>query len=690
MNLRFGFVLGASLVAVVVGCGNESAGGGARDSGATGGSDASGGNGSALPGTGAGAQVGVGGVTSAGAGGNATPAGVGGSGLEGVGGTSVGGSAPLPMGGSESVASGGTQPGTGGQGGLDTGGAVVPTGGTSEVGSGGILASGGATQPSTGGTPSTPHDDDQPTLIGSIGFSVPSQTFMGQLEVGMSAASETAEIRYTTDGTLPTAASTAYTGTPLAFSETTQLRAQAFNGAEPLGEPSTAIYIRRTFDYTSDIPIVVMEGYGAGKPEDKETWLDLAFMTFEPVDGTSQLANVPALASRAGYHLRGQSSQSFPKVPYRVELWDNDNDDLDYPMMGMPAESDWAMIGPCSDSSLIRNAFVYDLAADMGLSAMRIRFAEVFINQDAGPLEEEDYEGVYAVTETIKNQKNRLDLKQLREDDTALPDISGGYIFKFDQLAVEEGEVELMCTSTETEEEPTDEAPPGGGWGFGGGMVGGCWDDLELVDPDPVNQQQLDWITTHIQTFHDLMHAEPVGDYKAMMDVTSFADIVIINEITRDVDAYIRSHFMHKDRNGLITAGPVWDYNFSLGNISTDLEGWQWEEGRAGSTDWHTVMANDAEFWSAVRARWQALRPGILSDAEVVNRIDGLAAPLLNAGPRDNARWPVGECFSWNVFGPGSGDEQTTFTGDGTWEGEVQVLKDWTLARMAWIDSQLL
>ncbi len=665
----------------------------------------------------------TGGLDSVGAGGAAD--GLGGDGL-GVGGTSGGGtsasggaaSAPLSgggpavggsgdaMGGADPVSlggSGGSIVGSGGTATTGTGGAASPnTGGADPVGAGGAdpggvggtdpgSSSGGAAQ-ATGGSEPGPDDDDEiPSLIGAVSFTVPSQTFVGELAVGMSAANANAEIRYTLDGTLPVTTSTLYDGTPLALTETAELRAQSFLAGLPLGKPSTALYIRRTFEYSSDIPLVIMEGYGAGKPANKEDWVDLAFMTFEPVNGAAELAQLPTLAVRAGYHLRGQSSMNFPKTPYRIELWDNEDDDEDYPLLGMPAESDWAMIGPCSDSSLIRNAFVYDIAAAMGLASMRLRFAEVFINQDGGPLEETDYEGVYAVTETIKNQKHRLDLKQLEPEDTELPDITGGYIFKFDQMAVEEGETEIFCTLPDGT--IPQESTGGMGMGMGGSMVDGCWTDLELVDPDPTNDVQMQWIAAHLQTFHDLMHQEPLGDYKSMMNVASFVDLFIINEVTRDVDANIRSHFMHKDREGLITAGPVWDYNFSLGNIGNDLEGWQWEEGRAGSTDWHLVMAQDPEFMAAVQVRWQELRAGMLSDADVVARIDALSAPLMTAGPRDNQRWPVGECFSWNFPGGGFGDQGVVtldFTGDGTWPGEVEVLKRWTLERMAWLDQQLL
>lgn len=554
--------------------------------------------------------------------------------------------------------------------------------------------------------------DDAPTIIGDITFSEPSKTFKDQLSIGMSTALADAEIRYTVDGTVPAADATLYAGTPIVITATTQVRAQAFTGGTPAGTMSTAIYIARTFDFTSDIPIVVMDGYGRGKPQDKVNFIDLAFFTFEPVEGTASLANEPTLAARAGYHLRGQSSMMFKKAPYRVELWDNEDNDADYPVLGMPDESDWAMIGPYTDKTLIRNAFVYALGKDMGLCAMQLRFAEVYINQEDSPLEPEDYQGVYTVVQTIKNQKSRLDLKQLKEDDVDPGKLSGGYIFKFDQMAIDSGEVELECVGADKmgggfnfnfddfdfwDFEETDE--PGnakrlaaddddedghGGWGGWNREIDStatCWDDLELVDPSPANQQQITWITDYIQQFHDALHAEPIGNWMEYVDLPSFVDLYIMNEVTRDVDAYIRSHYMHKERDEPITCGPLWDYNFSLGNLSNDSEGWHWEENRRGTNDWHLIIWKQPQFKSAAKTRWQELRSGLLSDVSIDQYVASISAPLAKAAEHDLEKWPIGETGGmWSMFGNRRDEPET-------WELQIESMKTWTKDRVHWLDS---
>jgi CotH kinase protein len=424
-----------------------------------------------------------------------------------------------------------------------------------------------------------------------------------------------------------------------------------------------------------------MEAYGGGKPPteagaEKVVFRDLGLMLFEPANGVAAISAPPTWASRAGYHVRGQSSASFPKTPYRVELWDENNEDIDKPMIGMPGDADWAMIGEYSDKTLVRNAFSFSLAVEMGLNAPEMRFAEVYINQDEGPLEAEDYQGVYAVTETIKNKSDRLNLKQLKPTDTEEAKLSGGYIFKFDMAAVreDEGEIEIPCT----------------------GDADTCFEDLELTDPVEPNAEQLAWIADYVSRAHATLVAEPVGDYAQYLDVKSFVDMLVLNELTKGGDKYVRSVYLHKDRDQLITAGPAWDYNFTLGNLVNDVEGWQVDSSRDDGTNWFQLLFAQPEIKTKMAARWFELRQNILSNTELEARIDRVSAPIVNAGPRDLERWPV---TAGGVFGGGFGgmggmaggieaDAGQVSETPLTWQGHVDEMKEWIRVRTAWLDAE--
>ncbi|MET8204188.1 CotH kinase family protein [Micromonospora taraxaci] len=514
------------------------------------------------------------------------------------------------------------------------------------------------TEAAGAGTAPTAADD----LVGDITFSVPSGTFQGEVAVTLGSTVSGAQIRYTTDGQPPTAQSSLYAGSALRFTRTTQLRAQAFVGQTPTGAPGTAMYTAQNVTTAHDLPVVLIDSYGAGRP-DRE-YLDATTMIFEPTSGgTTSLSAAPTLSTRAGFRLRGNSSATFEKTPFRVEFWDNEDDDADYPVLGMPADSDWVLRGPFPDKALIREALVYDLGREMGLPAPRYAFAEFYLNTDAAPVGASDYMGVYMFMETIKNSKDRLDLKQLDEDDVTLPKIQGGYIWKFEWMAAEEPT--LPCT----------------------GPAATCWNYLEVADPSPLQPQQRDWLRGHLQEFNDVLHssnfADPTTGYRKYIDVDSFIDLMIVNELSREMDAYVRSSHFYKDRDSKIFAGPLWDFDLSFGVggffANDQVSGWQHQQTRQPSAnDWFAQLLRDPAFVNQARSRWQTLRRGLLSDAALQTRINALATPLTNAAQRNFQRWP-------NLTSPTVSFFRTPTSP--TWQGQVQVMRDWMLRRAAWLDS---
>ncbi|HMA66068.1 MAG: CotH kinase family protein, partial [Fibrobacterota bacterium] len=211
-----------------------------------------------------------------------------------------------------------------------------------------------------------------------------------------------------------------------------------------------------------------------------------------------------------------------------------------------------------------------------------------------------------------------------------------------------------------------------------------CWSDLELVSPDAPNEAQMTYITNYIQEFHNTLHTYPVGDWKSYINVESFVNNYILNEITRNVDAWIRSHFMYKDRDDVINAGPVWDYNFAMDNYSHKIEGWQVDDVRLGSDDWHLRMWKQQDFKSAFKKRWNELRPNVLSNETVLKTIDNTRAPITNVAERNFTAWPMGKCTDGGGFGGGGGGSTET-----TWEGQIKDLKTWLTKRMNSLDTSI-
>jgi hypothetical protein len=180
-------------------------------------------------------------------------------------------------------------------------------------------------------------------------------------------------------------------------------------------------------------------------------------------------------------------------------------------------------------------------------------------------------------------------------------------------------------------------------------------------------------------------HFEGEPGYADLIDVGSWVDGMILQELAKNVDAYRSSTYLYKLPGGKLHLGPVWDFNQAYGNASYDeqaslVEGWRVGRARPGS--WFSQLFADADFRSRFQSRYRALREGPrapLSDEAILGFLDAESARLRDAASRNFARWRIlGEVVLGNPNPP-----------PGTYEGEVALLRDWLRARARWMDDEL-
>jgi hypothetical protein len=148
---------------------------------------------------------------------------------------------------------------------------------------------------------------------------------------------------------------------------------------------------------------------------------------------------------------------------------------------------------------------------------------------------------------------------------------------------------------------------------------------------------------------------------------------------------------MHKDREGLLNMGPIWDYNGALGNpdyFEGDLvEGWHYNNpefpaDNPNAYHWYSRLFEDQNFRNRYAARWRELREGVFNDEAMMADIESTVTVLGTAGERNFERWNVLGEYVW-PNAPGW-DERDTF------RKEVDYMKGWIRQRASWMDSQLI
>ena len=93
---------------------------------------------------------------------------------------------------------------------------------------------------------------------------------------------------------------------------------------------------------------------------------------------------------------------------------------------------------------------------------------------------------------------------------------------------------------------------------------------------------------------------------------------MIISELSANADAYQFSTYFHKDRNGKLRAGPIWDNNLTFGNDlfiwdfdRSKTNTWQFSNGdNEGPKFWRDLF-NNPDFKCYLSKRWnQLIQPG--------------------------------------------------------------------------------
>ena len=411
---------------------------------------------------------------------------------------------------------------------------------------------------------------------------------------------------------------------------------------------------------TSNLPILMIDTYGNSIPDEPRIDAYLGI-----IDNETGINHVTDDFNGYNGHItiekRGNSSQWNDKAPYRFETVDEDGENNNVSLLGMPEENDWVLYAPWQDKSMVRNILTYKLSNDIGRYAPRTKLVELYLN--------DGYEGVYVLMEKIKRDGDRVDISKLNPDEISGDDVTGGYILKFD-------------------------------WFFTGDNIGGFQSNVDGMtynyhypQPSDIVPEQEEYIIDYIDNFENIMSSDNYTDldtgYPSIMNVESFVDFILLQELAKNVDAYRLSTYIYKNKESVdnrLTAGPVWDFNHGYGNCdygeTWEIDNWLLEynpEGGDQMSFWWERLWQDENFQYKAAERYTELRSTIFSEEHINSIIDSSVNELGDAVDRNFSKWPILGTYVWPNY--------YVFE---THEQEVDYLKSWISDRLEWMDSEIL
>ena len=419
--------------------------------------------------------------------------------------------------------------------------------------------------------------------------------------------------------------------------------------------------------FTSNLPIVVINTLGQNIIDDPRIVCDMGIIDngFGVMNSFTDPFN--DYNGKISIEYRGSSSQGFPKKSYALETQDINGNNNNVSLLGLPVENDWILYAPYTDKSLMRNFLTFDLGRKMGNYSPRTVYCELFVNGD--------YKGIYILMEKIKRDNDRVDIAKLDSDDLAGDSLTGGYIIKVDKF--------------------TGTGSWGDSWQSNYNTIGGNYLRIQYHYPesDDMLPQQKNYIKSYIDSFEHSLNAYFFTDttigYNKYIDVNSFIDLYIINELSRNIDGYRLSTYMYKDRDdngGKLTMGPFWDYNLAYGNANYcdgwETDGWQ-QDGDCPdlgqSPFWFERLLDDTTYQNKLNCRWEYLRERSFHQDSIFNFIDSISLYLNDAQQRNFQKWPILGNYVWPNYYVGN-----------TYQDELNFLKNWISDRLTWIDGNIL
>ena len=352
---------------------------------------------------------------------------------------------------------------------------------------------------------------------------------------------------------------------------------------------------------------------------------------------------------RISIEIRGSSSQSLPKKGYGLTTIKADNSsNNNVSLLGMPSENDWILNGLAFDPSLIRDYLSYNLSRQIGQYATRTVYCELVINGE--------YKGLYLLQEKVKAGTGRVNVLKIASSDISLPNVTGGYITKSDKTTGGDPVAWTMSS-------------------YAG------WTDFihELPKPEAVTTDQNSYIYNQflkLETTSHVNNVDLISGYPSVIDVPSFVDFMLVNELASNADGYQYSTYFHKDRAGKLRAGPIWDFNLTYGNDlfiwgldRSHYTIWQFANGdNEGAKFWRDLF-NNPTYKCYLSKRWNELiLPGQPFNYNSLTQfIDETVALISEAKVREEQKW-------------------ATIPNQAA---EISNLKTWLSNRISWMTSNL-
>ena len=386
-----------------------------------------------------------------------------------------------------------------------------------------------------------------------------------------------------------------------------------------------------------NIPILYIDTVGV-EINSKEDYIEGSVS----IIGSDGLTNLPSTKMK----IKGRGNSTWwqggiwGKKPYQIKFSEKTD------VLNMSADKKWVLLAEISDISLIRNKIAREISNISRFDYVpQAKYIDLYINNE--------YAGIYLVGQKVEESSNRVNIGD------------NGYLVEIDTDA--QGRIDIDDVYFRSN----------------------IWSShyelgvFNIKEPNvDYNSNEYNLIKDYINNFESALFGENFKDpdlgYRSFIDLPSFIDWFLVNEIAKNQDAKsFSSIFLYYVPGEKIKMGPVWDFDLAFGNVNyssaEDPEGFWIKE-----NIWYEKMFEDPYFKELVKERFSYYMDNL---DEILLKVDGYELYIEKSLDKNFALYPGlldPNMEVWPV--PDRYDNHNSY---------VINLKSWIQKRMSWFETTL-
>ncbi len=374
------------------------------------------------------------------------------------------------------------------------------------------------------------------------------------------------------------------------------------------------------------IPVLWIETEGRAAITSKEDYINAHFKLVEDVK-TRAAGDVTEFDGKIKG--RGNSTWGMAKKPYAIKF------DEKQSFFGEPKDKSWVLLANYADKTSLRTSTAFYLGKISNLDyTPRYHYVDVMLNGR--------YNGTYQLGEKLKIGKNRVNVG----DD--------GFLMEIDSRASSESDSRYFS-------------------------IKHIEQVVNIKDPDvEYDDENYDYAKNYVSLVDEALFSNDFKNqeegWQKYMDMDSFVDWYLINEISKNNDAiFFSSCYMNLKRGEKLKMGPLWDFDIAFGNVDYN-NNWEVNGFWIKNVSWYERLFQDPAFVAKVKERFNYFYN---KQPEIMNEINQNAQYLRYSVIENNSKWGTFYNYTWPNYDIW-----------GNYQNEVQSMKLWIQKRFEWLKEQ--